>query len=651
MSLKENCKERVLSVIEKITEVSKYVVMVVDKKAYRILSMICKDEELLEMGVSLIELIDAKRSRLQDFDCLYFISSNVEVVEMMLSDFREEKNAKYKNVHILFTSNVGDRNREILDIIATSDFILKKIKSCACINIHFFAYESRIFYFDNNLNLYDYYPLKKSTILHDLSLQLLSVCSCLKSNPHIRFQNSPLCRKFAEIFYNSMNNSTACQGYNNNDDDVILILDRSIDCSILFIHDYSYQSLCYDILQIKTYHEVSEEEGHMENEENETRYGHKKQRNVNIGEGAHCVSFEITNNDQRKEEKKAILSEDDSLWFKYRHAHIQEVNEMIKNEISSFTEKNALVKIKKKNVLNPNEALHALRSLPQYETMIEQYWLHVYMCDNCFQVLQKRNIVDIGMVEQDICCNVDNYGKELSHSKNFASINSIISSNNYEQEEKARLILLYFINYENLNEDDKIKMMETAELGLFMQKFIVEFLKLKLHCEKTHHYNHHPMDEHSSSTTKIFHVLDKNKKKIKYYKNVAKNSKYELSRHEPNIKDIIIEMHHDTLNKALFPFVDNNRKMDDSPEKNISSVKKQNVTRGTVWEFKTEENNPMQIGNKKKIILFIIGGITFPEIRQIYELSEQLHVDIYLGGTSLLTSGVLFDQFKKIPSF
>ncbi|KAI4837361.1 syntaxin-binding protein [Plasmodium brasilianum] len=627
MSLKENCRERIFSVIEKITEISRYVIMVVDKNAYKILSMICKNEELLERGVSLIELIDTKRNSLQDFDCIYFISSNIQSVDMILNDFKDENNSKYKNIHILFTSNIG-KNSEILDLLATNDFMLKKIKSCACINLNFLAYESRIFYFENNLNLYDYYPLKNSGILFEISSKLLSVCSCLKICPQIRYQNSDLCRKFSEIFYNNMKTSDTARNKGPSDD-LILILDRSIDSSILFIHDYSYQSLCYDILKINT----------QNDEEAGTREGKEK-------EEAHTVSFEITNNDQKKEQKKAVLSEDDSLWLKYRHSHIQEVNEHIRNEISAFTEKNAVAKIQKKNILNPNEALDALRSLPQYESMIEQYWLHVYLCDSCFIILQNKSVVDVGLIEQDICCNVDKYGKELTHSKNVSSLNSLITSTDYDQEEKARLLLLYFINYMNINENDKMKIIESAQLGLFMQKFINEFLKLKLHL------NYMYIDENLSSSNRVYHILDKNKKKIKYYKNVARNSKYELSRHEPNIREIILEIHENILHKGLFPFVDDNNNIDpDVKDINSSPEKKQNVSRGTVWEFRTELKKKAEDEKKKKIIIFIIGGISFPEIKHIYELSEKLDLDIYLGGTALLTSNIIFKQFKAFSNF
>lgn len=623
---------------------SKYVIMVVDENAHQVLSMICSSEELVERGVSLVEQIDAKRNRLQDFDCIYFLSSKVEVVKKMLEDLKDEKNAMYNNVHILFTSNVIKKNREILDLLATSDDLLKRMKTCACFNIPFFAFESRIFYLNHELNLYDFYPLKDSSILGDLALELLSACSCLKSNPLVRYLNSPLCRKFAEIFYNSMNDSNIFQKSDEKDEgDILLILDRSVDCSILFAHDYAYQSLCYDVLRIKTH---------------QTKQG-KPWRQRSMGdtidqgeEPPHTVQFEITNNDQRKEVKKAILSEEDNLWVRYRHTHIQDVNEMIKNDIGSFTEKNAIAKIKKKNVLNPNEALEALRSLPQYETMIEQYWLHVYLCDSCFKILQKKNVVEVGMVEQDLCCNVDNYGKELTHTKNCKNVMSIISSNEYHQEEKVRLLLLYFLNYENINELDKARLIESSEIGLFMENFIHQFLSLKIHCDPYAHVEKNAVEENSSSAScKVSHVLERNKKKIKHYKNVAKTAKYELSRYEPNIKDIIIELHEDTLHRGQFPFVDGSRGPSSHhvKDQNASEGNKTNVTRGTVWGFKSVERKDAQMANRKKIIIFILGGITFPEIRQAYELSEQLSVDVYLGGTCLLTSEVLFQQFRRFP--
>lgn len=683
MSLKEKCRERIFSIINKITEKSKYVIMIVDSSAYKVLTFVCKNEELLERGVSLIEHINANRSSLNDFDCIYFLSSNIHSVQLMLKDFPDEKNGKYKNIHILFTPTIG-KNSKIIELIANNDFILKKIKSCASINMDFLAYESRAFYFENAIHLYDLFPLRNAECLSDISSKLISVCSCLNITwPSIRYQNSSICRKFAEIFYNGICNAPAINEKNNTyeenssketekkEDDLVLILDRSIDSTTLFVHDYSYQSLCYDILKIKTTSE-KEDESYMLNTggiRSETRDGTKNgtvegtsvkmERAFSIGIGGleeeqqeHTCVFEITNNEQQKEEKKAILSEDDTLWVKYRHLHIQDVHEMVKNEIAVFSEQNAVARLQKKNILNPTEALDALRSLPQYESMIEKYWLHVYLCNSCFKLLQKKNIVDIGVIEQDLCCNVDRNGKELTFNKNTAGVHTVINNEEYEQEEKARVLLLYFINYVNISEYDKMKIIESAQLGLFMQKIIKEFLQLKIHSNNIY------IDSNNLTGNKVHHILEKNKEKIKYYKNVAKKAKYELSRHEPNIKDLILQIHNNTLNKTHFHFVDATYNKNCSPGSSakgmtdISEVEqRQNVSRGTVWNFNTSGKKLKKNEKKKKILIFIIGGITYSEIKYVYELSNQLHMDIYIGGTSVLTANTIFSQFKNRKSF
>ncbi|CDU15965.1 syntaxin-binding protein, putative [Plasmodium yoelii] len=640
MSLRENCRNRIFTVITKITQVSKYVVMVVDQNAYKILSMICKNEELLEKGVSLIELINTQRNNLQDFDCIYLLSNNIESVNIMLNDFIDEKNPKYKNIHILFTSNACKKN-EILNLIATSDFMLKRIKSCACINLNFYPYESRIFYFENKINLYHLFPLKNLEILNISASELVSVCSCLKTYPNIRYQNTELCYKFAEIVQNYLTTEIS---KNNNEvleedtESVLLILDRSIDSSILFIHDYTYQSLCYDLLKINTEFDDNGKDNYP-----------------------HQVTFIMPNNEKKNEEKKSILSENDDLWKKYRHTHIQEVNENIKNEIIEFTEKNSVAKIqKKKNFYNPNEALEAIRFLPKHEHMLEQYWLHIYLCEESFKILESKNVVDIGLIEQDICCNVDKFGKKLNHITNLNNLQNILASCEYQQEEKARLLLLYFINYININKQDEIKLIESAQLSLFMNKIINNFLKLKLQKNISLFID---TDDGVSAPNHVSHIFEKNKKKIKYYKDIAKDSNYELTRYEPNIKEIIQELYNETLDKTYFPHLSNvntiqNNNNNDNTSNELKVTinfpdKKKNVSRGTVWEYKKDiiKKETENHKKKKKIIIFIFGGITFPEIKIIYQLSKQINVDLYLGGTSILTPNTIFNQFKTHSDF
>ena len=80
-----------------------------------------------------------------------------------------------------------------------------------------------------------------------------------------------------------------------------LILDRSVDVITPVIHDYNYQALAFDVLDIKN---------------NEYRY-HSEDKNTG-----------------KKSFKIGKITEDDPLWNKYKYEHIskaqQEIGESMK---------------------------------------------------------------------------------------------------------------------------------------------------------------------------------------------------------------------------------------------------------------------------------------------------------------------------------
>ncbi|PHJ17356.1 sec1 family protein, partial [Cystoisospora suis] len=46
---------------------------------------------------------------------------------------------------------------------------------------------------------------------------------------------------------------------------------------------------------------------------------------------------------------------------------------------------------------------------------------------------------------------------------------------------------------------------------------------------------------------------------------------------------------------------------------------------------------PLHDRSKKRLIVFILGGITHAEMRSAYEVSKDLHADVFLGGSCILT--------------
>lgn len=51
----------------------------------------------------------------------------------------------------------------------------------------------------------------------------------------------------------------------------------------------------------------------------------------------------------------------------------------------------------------------------------------------------------------------------------------------------------------------------------------------------------------------------------------------------------------------------------------------------------------------KRVVVFVIGGITRSEIRTAHQLTEQLGRDIVLGSTNILSPGSFLTNLKVLP--
>ncbi|KAJ2765433.1 syntaxin binding protein 1, partial [Coemansia nantahalensis] len=48
------------------------------------------------------------------------------------------------------------------------------------------------------------------------------------------------------------------------------------------------------------------------------------------------------------------------------------------------------------------------------------------------------------------------------------------------------------------------------------------------------------------------------------------------------------------------------------------------------------------------VIVYIAGGVTFSEMRAVYELADQLNREIYIGSTHVITPRGFLDDLKSL---
>eukprot|EP00920_Eleutheroschizon_duboscqi_P017438 GHVT01041640.1.p1 GENE.GHVT01041640.1~~GHVT01041640.1.p1 ORF type:complete len:366 (-),score=70.72 GHVT01041640.1:35-1132(-) len=273
-SLKAICKRRIMEeMLHRTTAQSGgYVAMVVDSSTLRILSSCSKVYDVLEEGVTVVEQITRQRQPLSGLDVIYFLTPEPKVVELLLKDFQDVANPQYRNVHLFFSGPLGPSSQLIREIAACAPLI-PRIKTFVEFNLSFIACEQRVFHLDNPWSFIDFFPLQRYEVVNEMADQLLCVCATLAIEPSVRFQKSAsgLCERLATRLHSKLPKLNLQRQSTTNA--TFIILDRSIDLPVLFLHEYTYQALAYDLLDIPvcrppTRHNVSrqaEEETELEN--------------------------------------------------------------------------------------------------------------------------------------------------------------------------------------------------------------------------------------------------------------------------------------------------------------------------------------------------------------------------------------------------
>jgi len=134
----------------------------------------------------------------------------------------------------------------------------------------------------------------------------------------------------------------------------VLLVERGQDPISPLMHDFFYQPMIYDLLDIKN----------------------------NIAE------YEDEDKSGKKTIEKSILTENDALFAKYRYKHIAEALDGIPIEFQNFVTNNATAKLQKGalNELDLNKMSDIIKTMPQYNELLKKYTMHMKLIEKSWKV-------------------------------------------------------------------------------------------------------------------------------------------------------------------------------------------------------------------------------------------------------------------------
>ena len=613
---------------------SPHFVLVLDSHTLKMISSVCKRYDLSERGAIFIEQIDKPRQPFPDLDVVYFLAPSDASIAALLSDHKSSESLLYRYSHVFLSTRLSE---QFFSKLIENKIFAARCKNLVEFNLDFILFDHRVFHCDSvdavfHIGLENAGNAKEEKIVTKHVSSLLTLCASIGEKPVIRYMNaSPISKRVAASLRTELDLLAKQQLKSRGTS--LLIVDRSIETSPMFLHDFFYEALALDILD------------GIESDNTGVQWalGATTDTATSV-----VPSFEYkTMTGKGEEKRKVLLSEfSDPFWGKYKYEHFRVVSDLIRGELGELTSKIAV---------SPSEdPLATLRKLPEYQDTISKLGVHIELSKKLMDVFEKLKLMDVAKVEQELATGIDDDGKEINCAKIFSSLAGLLG--HVGPEERLRVVLLYLSQVSDISESTVTDLLSTIGfLDSDFQQIVRKFLSLNIHKTKLAPSITGPdgvmaNQKRSSLTTPTVqatrHVCRLDKGAIKRNKNVLKNSKFIHCRFQSELANAVEHCLANKLDSSAFPNIGG------TGTSNYTAVGETSSAPGgggaAAWAAAAlEEERARSENRRQKLIVFVIGGITLTEIRELEDLTAKYGVDVVAGGSCVLTSKRFIEILSK----
>ncbi|KZT51928.1 Sec1-like protein [Calocera cornea HHB12733] len=645
-SIIEIVRKRFLDAIRSVNPAGRWKILVVDEHAQKLLGATLKMFDILQENVTQVDAINSNRALQPNLEAMYLVMPTTQNIERIISDFSSGRQ-QYAAAHLFFIEGVAEPLFQRLTASAAEPFLRQLVE----LYINFWPLEKQVFSLEQPDFFFSFFSPPPSTALAPAAFErfeddlwftsrcIMNACIQLEEFPLIRYHQpathgglGPL--KPPEPVQTEPAGSSRwkaarqAQAQPETNDDhiskrlafmvqdaldeyrranpdfpkpsnpprprgVLFITDRTMDLYAPLLHEFTYQAMAEDLLPI----------------EDGVKYRFKFQTSVGASE-----------------DKIAVLSDSDQVWTRVRHLHMREAIDKLMIDFNKFLEENAGFKAGS-GATSLNDMKDMLASLPQYQEQREKFSTHLNIAQECMALFERKKLPLTANVEQ--CCATGVNAEGKTPKTLVEEMVPLLDDRYVSNRDKVRIIALYILHRDGVPDEDRRRLFQHARLTMAEQDAVNSLVHLGARILRG------PND------------ATRKRPKIK----TSDEEQYELSRYRPVLRTVLEDHFSNKLELSYFPYVR------DAPASAMHASQLRPSTNGSSaaslrsakpnWARAQRSGAPVA-EVRPRALVFVAGGMTYSEMRAVYEVSSALGKDVFIGSDHVFSPERFVDDMKVL---